>query len=165
MIDHFARYTIPAAYALLPPKMNSFGATAMILAIGLQESRFKHRVQINGPAKGFLQFERAGLKGVLTHAVTKPILLPVLDALCYAPTLQVCYAAVEHNDTLACVFARLLLWTVPGRLARHDEPDKGWDDYLRGWRPGRPHRGSWDECFAEGWRLTFMQSGVRTDTP
>jgi hypothetical protein len=95
--------------------------------------------------------------------VTRPILLPVLATLRYQPVAGSCYAAVEDNDTLACVFARLLLWTVPGRLARLDEPEHGWQNYLAGWRPGKPHRQTWDANFAEGWRLTFMQGGARTE--
>jgi hypothetical protein len=153
MTEHVARFVLPAALSLLPERMDSPAARAMLLSIGLQESRFRSRVQIGGPARGFWQFERnGGIKGVLTHPVTRPILLPVLDTLRYVPSVAVCYSAVEDNDTLACVFARLLLWTVPGRVARQDEPEHGWQDYLAGWRPGKPHRETWDACFAAGWQ-------------
>ncbi len=45
----------------------------MLLAIGLQESRFEHRRQLgNGPARGFWQFEAGGgVKGVMTHLASR----------------------------------------------------------------------------------------------
>lgn len=51
---------------LLPAKMDTPKARVMMLAIGMQESRFEHRKQIGGPARGFFQFEEAGgVRGVL----------------------------------------------------------------------------------------------------
>ena len=44
------------ALALLPSAMDTPQAHCMLLAIGLQESRFVHRRQIGGPACGFWQF-------------------------------------------------------------------------------------------------------------
>jgi len=152
MIAHVTRFVLPAALSLLPPQMDSPAARAMLLSIGLQESRFTARVQLGGPARGFWQFERAGIQGVFTHPLTAPLVTTTLRALCYVPSVAVCYSAIEDNDTLACVFARLLLWTVPGRLARQDEPEHGWQDYLAGWRAGKPRRETWDANFEEGWR-------------
>ena len=45
---------------LLPPKFDTPEARVMMLAIGMQESRFLHRKQIGGPARGFFQFEEGG---------------------------------------------------------------------------------------------------------
>ena len=43
----YVRQTIlPAVLGMLPAKMDSPEARAMLLTIGLQESRFEHRVQI-----------------------------------------------------------------------------------------------------------------------
>lgn len=45
---------IEPALSLLPARMDSSRARAMLLAIGLQESRFEYRRQMNnGPARGF----------------------------------------------------------------------------------------------------------------
>ena len=41
--DYVARHVLPAAFALLPPQMDSPQARAMLMAIGWQESRFSHR--------------------------------------------------------------------------------------------------------------------------
>lgn len=144
---------VPTTLSLLPARMNTPPARAMLLAIGLQESGFIHRVQVGGPAHGFWQFEKGGgVRGVLGHAATQPLIHSVCDVLRYPPTEAGCYAAIVHNDVLACAFARLLLWTVPGALALPHEPQKGWTQYLSGWRPGKPHPEKWDRYFAEAWR-------------
>jgi hypothetical protein len=156
MLLHAHAHTIPAAYALLPAAMCSDAATAMLLAIALQESRFEERRQIeNGPARGFWQFERGGgVRGVLTHPSTEPHISKVLAALRYGgATTTDCHEAITHNDVLACVFARLLLWSMPGKLPDKHRPEKGWTQYLRGWRPGKPHPETWDGNFGVAWDI------------
>lgn len=143
---------IPAAMKLLPTKMDSPGARAELLAIGLQESRFTYRKQIGGPARGFWQFEAGGgVYGVLTHRVTAPIIAPILDTLRYAPTE--CYQAITDNDILAAVFARLLLWSSQMPLAERNDSAGAWALYADTWRPGRPHREAWDVCYAQAWNI------------
>ena len=46
---------IPAALHMLPGHMDSPEARAMLLAIGLQESKLTYRRQVGGPAHGFWQ--------------------------------------------------------------------------------------------------------------
>lgn len=145
-------FTFPAAFALLPPQMDTPEARAMLLAIGLQESRFAHRRQIRGPARGYYQFEvGGGVTGVLTHPVTKPLIELVLEELCYVPAASACYDAIEHNDVLATVFARLLLYTLPGLLPKRHQAEKAWNLYIEGWRPGRPHKASWSDLYVQAW--------------
>lgn len=157
MIHQIRDFTIPAAYALLPPAMASSKATAMLIAIGLQESRFIHRRQVSGPARGFWQFERdGGVMGVATHRKTAVLLAEVLRALRYEPLIGKAagmHTAIEHNDVLACVFARLLLWTVPARLPERGEGQEAWRQYLEGWRPGKPHPATWASHFLDAWDL------------
>jgi len=145
----------PAAFALLPARMDFPAARAMIMAIGGQESEFHARVQGGGgPAHGFGQFEKnGGVKEVLTSAITRPILLPILKTLCYTPDVSACYDAIVHNDVLAIVFMRLLLWKYPGALATQDEMDKGYRQYLAAWRPGKPRPRDWPRNFTDGWQL------------
>jgi len=146
---------IPAAYAVLPPSMGSPAATAMLIAIGLQESKFAARRQMpTGPARGFWQFERGGgVAGVLLHPSTHPHAQTALAALRYPRTTDAAqvWPWLEHNDVLACVFARLLLWTLPDRLPTSREADFAWGQYLKAWRPGKPHRSTWDAHYAEAW--------------
>lgn len=156
MIELIAAHIIPAAYSVLPAPMQSPKATALLLAIGLQESKFLARRQGgNGPARGFWQFERGGgIKGVMTHPQTRGPLATALTELRYADVIGSAvelHKLVEHNDVVACVFARLLLWTVPGALPTRDEPGFAWAQYLDGWRPGQPHQDTWTNYFVEAW--------------
>lgn len=157
MIDQIVHHIIPAAYSVLPLVMQSPKATAMLLAIGLQESQFRDRRQVGGgPARGFWQFETGirgggGIKGVVTHPETRDALRAALVALRYEKAIGqtlLLYQAVEHNDVLACVFARLNLWWVPSRLPSPDAPDEGWRQYIKAWNPGAPHRATWDAHYA-----------------
>lgn len=141
---------IPTALAMLPLKMNSPEAVAMLLAIGLQESRFDHRVQVDGPAHGFWQFEHGGgVRGVLNHSASKPHIQNVLTEMGYNLSADTSYTAIKHNDILACAFSRLLLWTLPQALPNN--AGAAWDQYISAWRPGKPHPASWDAFYAEAW--------------
>lgn len=140
---------IPATYSLLP-SMKSDEATAMLLAIGLQESRFVHRKQIGGPARGFWQFESGGgWRGVMNHSSTRAQFQHVLTALGYQVTPT--YEALATDDILACCCARLLLWTLPRRLPGRFEKEEGWRQYIEAWRPGKPHPETWDAFFQQAW--------------
>lgn len=140
---------IAPALALLPARMKSPAAEIMLLAIGLQESRFTHRRQVRGPARGFWQFERGGgVAGVLRHPVSREHALRVCDARGVQPVPEQVYQRLEHDDVLAAAFARLLLWTDPAPLPAVGEVDRAWDLYMRTWRPGKPHRQTWDALYA-----------------
>jgi len=143
-----------ATVALLPPMLDTPSAKAMLIAIAMQESRWDERRQIGGPAHGFFQFELAGVRGVLTHKASSPIIRSVLDRLDYDHKPGTSYVAIEHNDVLAFAYARCLLWTLPGLLPFKDEPDEGWQQYLEAWRPGKPRRASWNKFFEDAWKLT-----------
>jgi hypothetical protein len=125
----------------------------MLLAIGLQESKFEHRRQMKGgPARGFWQFEKGGgVGGVLNHRATQPIILPILETMHYPKSPGVCHTAIEQNDVLAACFARLNLWWLPDKLPKRDEPDVAYGQYLEAWAPGKPHPDSWDDYFALAW--------------
>ena len=154
MIELVTAYVLPAALSLLPKEMDTPAARAMLLSIGLQESQFlDRRQQPTGPARGFWQFEKGGgVKGVMTHRLTQALALETLSHLRYASTAPTTiHATLEHNDVLACVFARLLLWTLPARLPTRQQPNVGWPQYLEAWRPGKPHPETWTNYFVEAW--------------
>ena len=146
------------ALSMLPERMNTQAARAMLLAIGLQESRFTHRRQIRGPARGFWQFEVAGVRGILTHRLTRQPITEVLHRLQYqlneATAIQ---PVLEHNDILAAAFARLNLWWLPTRLPTATQPVQAWEQYLETWRPGRPHPHTWEGFYQRAWR--YLQTG------
>ncbi len=144
-----AKEIISDAMRLLPSNMDSRQARAMLIAIGLQESRFKHRKQIGGPAHGFWQFEKGGgVKGVLNHATTSKLARQVCNACCVSPDADSVYDALATDDVLACCFARLLLWTDPKAIPAVGNEQASWELYSRVWRPGQPHRQSWGDLYA-----------------
>jgi hypothetical protein len=129
----------------------TFPVRVMLYAIGLQESKLVHRYQVlnnggKGPARGLWQFEKnGGVKGVLNHKASAGIASVVAAKRIGSVDPAHVWEALEYDDILACMFARLLLWTdskpLPG-----DKPemqDKAWDYYYRNWRPGKPHPEVW----------------------
>lgn len=135
---------------LLPDKMNTVEAKAMLLAIGLQESRFEHRKQIWGPDHGFYQFEKnGGVKGVVKHPAPNPFLATLDDTL----GISEIYNQIINDDEMSTVFARLLLYTDPAPLPKLTcDPSESWKYYLRNWRPGKPHRETWDTFWGQAVR-------------
>lgn len=135
---------------VLPGSMLNKRSRVMLLAIGLQESRFEHRRQIGGPARGFWQFEKGGgVKGVLTHGAVAALAANVCKARMVAPSTSAAYEALDNDDILACAFARLLLYTDPRPLPELDDVEGAWSYYIRNWCPGKPHRGTWDSLYAK----------------
>lgn len=146
------------ALQLLPVGMDSPKARVLLLAIALQESRFEHRRQLVGnppkpigPAKSFWQAEMGGgmVRGVRTHSKTASITQKILQARGVANNDADIWDAIEHDDVLACALARLLLFTDPQPLPEIGNVNGAWDTYVRVWRPGKPHRASWDALYAQ----------------
>jgi hypothetical protein len=163
---HIYTHTLPAALSLLPGKMDSPQARAQMMAIGLHESGFVARQQGGtkkkpgeGPAKSFWQFEKnGGVAECLTDPIIKPILLPILDLLGYPRwTAADIHEAMEHNDTVAAVMTRLLLWKDPRTMAESNEPQKGYVIYLARWRPNpdaaKRHAPEWPGHFKSAWEI------------
>lgn len=151
-MDIIGTILVPAAELL--PHLDSPKARMMMLAIGLQESRFEHRAQIGGPAVGFWQFEKGGgVKGVLLHKSSAIDAVKVCHARGVGPTPVEVYARLQYDDILAACFARLLLLTDPQPLPMIGDVDGAWEYYLRTWRPGKPHRHTWDDLYAKGHNL------------
>lgn len=124
-------------------------AERFMLAIALQESRVTYRKQLGqqglptGPANSYWQFERGGgVKGVLNHASTKQRIAKILMAYDINRTEQDVWEAMRYHDILAACMARLLIYTLPSSLPTTAQ--QGWDQYISAWRPGRPHRQTWD---------------------
>lgn len=152
-------------------------AEAMLIAIGLQESRFEARDQLEvqdgrlvpgaiGPATGFWQFERAGgVRGVMRHAASRVI----AQAMATEVGVEWDETAIwtlftrPEGDELACVFARLLLLTDPQPLpaAAAENEESAWAYYLRNWRPGKPHRATWGGF----WRQAVGLAAGASETP
>lgn len=137
------------ALAMLPKSMGFDAAQVMLLAIGLQESRLQFRRQMgNGPARGLWQFEKGGgVRGVLRHPATEKLAAAICLELGVVAQEWAVWHALETDDILAAVFARLLLWTDPDPLPT--TAAAGWDLYARTWRPGKPHPERWPDNYQQ----------------
>ena len=136
------------ALALLPPKMDSREARVIVLAIGLQESGFTSHVQVlaggkRGPAHGYLQFEKAGVAGVMNHPASRLWMVDLCKARNCAFTPEAVWTQIETDDVLAMGLGRLLLWTDPKPLPGILDTDGAWALYLRTWCPGKPRPKDW----------------------
>lgn len=150
----FLAYPLRGALSILPANMDTPAARAMVIAICLQESKLQSRKQVGGPARGFAQFEQGGgVTGVFNHPSTAALTKVVCAALDINPTVLSIYNALEQNDTLTAALARLLLWTLPSQLSTKDNPEAGWQQYLSAWRPGKPHRETWDANYLHAWNV------------
>lgn len=142
---------------MLPKQMDSALARIQLYAIGLQESRFLHRRQLVGspprpvgPAKGFWQFERGGgCIGVINHPASRAHMQRICSERGIDFTSAALWNAIENDDVLAAAAARLLLYTDPQALPARGNVDGAWEYYVRVWRPGQPHRRTWDGFYAE----------------
>ncbi len=154
ILDTFRRVALDPGLNLLPQRMDTVEARVMLVAIALQESRIQHRRQKPvAHARGYWQFERGGgVRGVLRHRSTKRLAAIVCEELDVRPVEAEVYEAITYCDTLACVFARLLLWTLPRPLPDGDAAE-GWKQYIETWRPGKPRPDSWPRNFqkAQEW--------------
>lgn len=149
---------IKPALSLLPDQMDTPAARVMLLAIGLQESRFEHRRQLvgnpprpTGPAKSFWQAEQGGgmVHGVRLHPATHAAAAALYQARGVPARDAEVWDAIENDDVLAASLARLLLWSDPGRLPAVGDADSAWALYLRTWRPGKPHPQTWPDLYRQ----------------
>ena len=131
--------------------MSSRSATALLVSIALQETDLRHREQVRGPARGFWQFESIGVEGVLEHHASKANAERICVELLHEPDVSEVYSAIRDADVLAACFARLALWRYPGPLPSESEPEKGWEQYIAVWGPGKPKPEKWEH----NWRLAW----------
>ena len=152
-LSRIREQAIRPALALLPARMSGQQSEVLLLAIGLQESRFEHRRQLvgspprpTGPAKSFWQAEQGGgmVTGLLRYHDDSVRDLAV--GLCAVrgvdPSPRAVWDAIERDDVLAAGLARLLLWTDRPPLPALQDVEGGWQLYLRTWRPGAYTRGT-----------------------
>jgi len=156
------RAAIDQAFGFLPQAMDTPKARVMVYAIGFQESEFEFRRQMgNGPAMGFWQFERGGgVVGVMTHSASKGFMHSICAERGVAFDKMAIWQAIQFDDMLAAVAARLLLYTdprpLPSEYASIDPADpeasQSWQYYERNWRPGKPHSKKWPASMAKALR-------------
>ena len=135
----------------------------LLLAIAMQESgpllaaRYQNAPSNTpGPARGFWQFEKIGVQGVLQHAKAGKVVNDICSRLEVVSSTDTVWRTIEGHDRLACIVARMLLWIDPKPLPTTQ--DEAWQYYLRNWRPGKPHQNTW----ANNWRIATETVGTRT---
>lgn len=157
-IDYVQGSVLPAALRLLPPHLSGDEATAMLLAVGLQEScGLTCRGLVNGGPGERVSFWRLDVDAVqrtLEHRATQMPLAAALATLRYdwnAPPEKL-LGVLAHNDVAAACVARCLLFTSPVPLAGPNVAGAGWDAYRAAWRPERPRRSTWNNFFQLAWQ-------------
>jgi hypothetical protein len=168
MIPEHIAEAVDAALQILPGQMDSERARVMLFGIGLQESRFEHRRQLVkvrgelqpvGPAKSFWQGELTGgmCSGVKNHPATRFWAHHLCQVRRCDFTARAMWNAIESDDVLAAGLARLLLFSDPRTLPQVDDANGAWNLYIRTWRPGKPHRQTWDRCHADAVEFVIRQ--------
>lgn len=151
---------IDPIFAVLPKQMDTVEARLMLLSIGLQESRFtatyqktKGKPDVKGPARGYWQFEkgtrasRGGVWGVYLHDASRYWLSELCKHFSVKFDVDFIYAEIEVNPVFAAGVARCLLFTDGKKLPQVGKVQEAWDCYTRNWRPGKPHRNTWDSLY------------------
>ena len=152
--DVFLTTALTPGLSLLPAAMDTPAARALIVAICLQETGLAKRRQLGGgPARGYAQFEPAGVRGVLKHTASAATLRAVCTALDISGNAQAIHRAIEFSDVLTVCCARLLLWTLPAPLPTRGADSDAYGQYLHAWRPGKPRPNDWPTNFAVAWTL------------
>ena len=89
-----------------------------------------------------------GVAGVLAHRATAAHAAAACRRRQIPATADEAWRALERDDVLAAIFARLLLLTDPAALPSGQ--DAGRACYLRAWRPGKPCSAA---KWADSWRM------------
>jgi hypothetical protein len=150
-LDQITKVGIDPALALLPG-MDALQARVMLLPSACKKvasaslSSRAEQARREGPARGFFgslvgtAASRGGVWGVFLHEASNGLIKKIASQRGVAMSPTNIWQAVETDDVLAAVVARLLLWTDPKALPELGEAEAAWQLYLRTWRPGKPHR-------------------------
>lgn len=115
---------------------------ALIMATAGQESAWKERRQIGGPARSYWQFEKGGgVSDVFRVAPNQLRYVCNTFDIPFDPTTV--FEAMAWHDELACAMARLNYWINPAPLPAFGDVEANWQYYLDTWRPGMPHHDTW----------------------
>lgn len=141
----------------LLPAMDSPMARVLLLAIGLQETRFQTRRQYgDGPARGYWQFERGGgVEAIVDNRLTRRLLIDICKIREVKFEARAIWMQLEFDDQLACACARLLLFADPKPLPPMGRGGEAWDYYIAAWRPGKPHMKTWNGYYAQALEAVY----------
>lgn len=158
-VNFFAQVVEPCLQAMAAPGIAipvTDSARVLVMTIAGQESAWRERRQIGGPARSYWQFEHGGGVAEVFQKARRQlsVVCAAQDVTCDMPTV---FEAMAWNDPLACAMCRLLLWPDPAPLPAVGDREGAWQYYLRNWRPGAPHRETWDGCYDQS--MAAMTAG------
>lgn len=150
---HVLAHAITPALCELPPMPSEAAARQEMLTIAGVESGCYARRQVPvAHAMGLWQLERGGgVAGVLAHRATAAHAAAACRRRQIPAAPDEAWRALERDDVLAAIFARLLLLTDPAPLP--DNQVTGRAIYLRTWRPGKP---SSPAKWADSWTMAEL---------
>ncbi|MEO5811539.1 MAG: hypothetical protein ABIU96_03885 [Rhodanobacter sp.] len=141
---------IDPALAMLPAKLGGDAARVLLLAIALQESGLRRRMQPGeDAARGLWPFAQ---DGVVRKLLMHPSTCDVAAALCACCGVDASaggvYSCLVADDLLSCGFARLNLYTDAAPLPAPDNSMGAWACYVRVWTPDKPRPRDWVDNYA-----------------
>lgn len=132
---------------------DSLDAERFLLAIAMQESNLEHRAQVPvAHAHGYWQFEPIGcaeairIDNLLGGRFLRELNLPRVP--------ERLHEALQWSEVGMVVCARLMLWPVPAPLPGPWEQAVGWRQYVRAWKPGKPHPHRWVHAWVTAGQAT-----------
>lgn len=155
-----ARVIVPAL-ALLPLPMDVPEARVMLLSIGGQESGFRMRKQVGGPAHGLWQCEQPTMHLLLDNPASAQFVRNLCVSRAVAPVASDMYWALLTDDIFAAAIARLILWCDPHPLPAFGDADDAWLCYQKNWGPGKPRPNDWPSNYSAAIAVVQPTSGVR----
>lgn len=161
-LQFYQTIVVPAMAAL--PKIDSAKARLALMATAGTESAWTYRIQKPvGYAHGFWQFEKRGAcLDVLTNDKVRMITVALAQAAGVALDLDSIFDAIIDHDFLACQLARLNYLLDQHPLAEVGDVDGCYARYIDVWRPGKPSRARFDDCYAQSLPIV---SAVSATTP
>lgn len=170
--EQFLRTEIRPALLGMQQRFRGAAAECMLAAIPHQETNYASLYQIGDDgqpieelARGFYQFELAGVSGTMNHPAND-WLLPLLAKNGFVdPTPESIHWALPGSSALQIWLARSNLWwnseplVEPIADAAHEEA--AWQYYLFCWNPGQPHRSSWGPAWTNAVKAVEAVRAIR----
>lgn len=151
-VRQFLMLVIRPGLAMLDEAKRGPAAECMMLAIALQETGLRYLYQVDGDgrpllklARGFWQFEKGGVRGVLTHPSTAWLRDMLARHGMPGATVDQLHLALPASSLLQAWCARANLWWFHDPLPQPaaEGQHEGWMQYLAIWGPGKPRPLEW----------------------
>lgn len=124
----------------LPDHLNTVEAEAMLLAIGMQETKFELSNCVNSDRMGFFRVSTRDIIKLITIDWTSKLLLDIANG-----ANKFINELVLEDAHFCALCARLMLSITGESLPNlNSDPSESWNLYLKTWKPDNPKRETWD---------------------